>query len=283
MSGTTAVATFAELHHAPQGFVMPNCWDVGSALLLADAGFPALATTSAGIAFSLGKQDYWVKDPRFTVSQAEMFERIAAIVEAVKVPVSADLEAGYGDSPEAVAETVRLAVQVGLAGANIEDKRPKGELYEEQLAVERVVAAKEALQAARTDFVLTARTDAMLVEGPAGLDSAIRRANLFREAGADCLYAPGGSDLPTVQRLVAEVPGPLNVVVGLSAGVSNVNELLALGVQRISLGGSLARAALGFLRQAAQALYQTGGLGYAAGQIPQAELNGLFQRARRLS
>jgi len=276
------VSAFAALHRARPGFVMPNAWDAGSALVLASAGFPAIATTSAGIAFSLGKQDYAVSDARLGVSREEMFLRMREIADAVALPVNGDLEAGFGDAPEAVAATVRLAIEAGLAGGNLEDKRPGAGLYDEALAVERIAAAREAIDAQGSAFVLTARTDALQSPSEDALAACIRRANRFREAGADCLFAPGASDVPTVRRLVREIAGPLNVVMGLGTAEGNARELLAAGVQRISLGGSIARAALGFVRRAAEELRDRGTIGFAAGQIGHGELNALFASGRGL-
>lgn len=282
MSQTEArAAAFAALHHGPPGFVMPNAWDVGSALVLADAGFSAIATTSAGIAFSLGKQDYQVSDGRLAVSREEMFERMGQIAGAVTLPVNGDLEAGFGDRPEQVADTVRLAIATGLAGGNIEDKRPGGSLYDEGLAVERIAAARAAIDAAGSAFVLTARTDAFQSSSPGALAAVIGRANRFREAGADCSFAPGASDIDTVRTLMREIAGPLNVVLGLGGSEGSAPALLAAGVQRVSLGGSIARSALGFVRRCAQELRDAGSIGFAAVQIPQPELNALFARARR--
>jgi 2-methylisocitrate lyase-like PEP mutase family enzyme len=275
-------AAFAALHRSRPGFVMPNAWDAGSALVLADAGFSAIATTSAGIAFSLGKQDYQVSDGRLAVSREEMFERMSQIARAVALPVNADLEAGFGDEPEQVADTVRLAIEAGLAGGNIEDKRPGGPLYDESLAVERIAAARSAIDCAGSAFVLTARTDAFQSSTPGALAAVIGRVNRFREAGADCLFAPGVSDLGAVRTLVREIAGPLNVVMGLGSSEGNAPALLAAGVQRISLGGSIARSALGFVRRCAQELRDAGSIRFAALQIPQPELNALFARTRSL-
>jgi len=272
-------AAFADLHHARPGFVMPNAWDAGSALVLASAGFRAIATTSAGIAFSHGKQDYQVGDARLAVSRDEMLARMREIADAVLLPVNGDLEAGYGDSPEAVADTIGLAIDAGLAGGNIEDKRPRADLYDESLAVERIRAAREAIDRSRSRFVLTARTDALQSGSAAALADAIRRANRYREAGADCLFAPGPSDLEAVRILVKEIDGPLNVVMGLGTAQGNTRDLLAAGVARISLGGSIARSALGFVRRCAEELRDRGTITFAAMQIPQAELNALFARA----
>ncbi|HEU4430711.1 MAG TPA: isocitrate lyase/phosphoenolpyruvate mutase family protein [Myxococcota bacterium] len=271
---------FAALHRSRPGFVMPNAWDAGSAVVLADAGFAAIATTSAGIAFALGKQDYQVSDARLAVSRDEMFARMREIARAVALPVNGDLEAVFGDAPEQVAETVKLAIEAGLAGGNIEDRRTDGPLYDEGLAVERIAAARAAIDAAGSAFVLTARTDAFQSRAPDALATVVARANRFREAGADCLFAPGPSDLETVRTLVREIAGPLNVVMGLGTAEGNARELLGAGVQRISLGGSIARSALGFVRRCAQELRETGSITFAAGQIPQPELNALFERAR---
>jgi 2-methylisocitrate lyase-like PEP mutase family enzyme len=278
LSREARARAFKALHEATPGFIMPNAWDAGSALVLADAGFKAIATTSGGIAFSLGKSDYTPSAARFAVSRAEMFARIREIVAAVDLPVNGDLEAGYGDSPEAVAETIRMAIDAGLAGGNIEDKRPDANaLYDEGLAVERIAAAREAIHAAGSAFVLTARTDALVWAGTDAMETCIRRANKFRAVGADCLFTPGSSDIAVITRLVRDIDGPLNIVFGLAAGGSP-GEWIAAGVQRVSTGGSLARAALGLLRESARELQRGGAISYVARQLPQAELNALFER-----
>jgi 2-methylisocitrate lyase-like PEP mutase family enzyme len=269
---TEAARQFLALHTAPQGFILPNAWDAGTAAVLAAQGFPAIATTSAGIAFSLGQPDYQVADPGRAITRARMFERIAEIVAAVDVPVSADLEAGYGDSPEAVAETVRMAVAAGLAGGNIEDKIPgRPALYDETLAVERIAAARQAAP----DFVLNARTD-VLLQPDGEVETAIRRGRLFLEVGADCVFVPGTVDPEVARALVRGIGGPVNLVMGLGTSAGNTHELIALGVQRITVGGSLARAALGFLRDAAQELLRDGTVGYSRSQMSAGELARLF-------
>lgn len=278
MPPSTPGEAFLALHRRAGGFVMPNAWDAGSAIVLAEAGFKAIGTTSAGIAFSMGLQDYG-SAATLGVSREAMFTRMAEIARAVGIPVNGDLEAGYGDTPEAVAETVRLAIDAGLAGGNIEDKVPfEPRLYDEGLAAERIAAAREAIEASGEAFVLTARTDALAVSGD--LDEAIRRANLYRQAGADCLFAPGPADLETSGALVRGIEGPVNVVIGLAGAAPGTSALLALGVQRISLGGTIARAAFGFLRKAAQELREHGTLGFAADQITAGELNRMFAEAR---
>ncbi|MFO1012547.1 MAG: isocitrate lyase/phosphoenolpyruvate mutase family protein [Caulobacteraceae bacterium] len=268
--------TFLDLHRQPGGFIMPNAWDAGSAAVLAAVGFPAIATTSAGIAFSLGRQDYAVTDPTRGVPREMMFERMAEIAQAVPIPVNGDLEAGWGDSPDDVARTIADAIAAGLAGGNIEDKIPgHGALYDEQLAIDRIVAARETIAAKGSDFVLCARTDA-IVWSADGLAEAVRRSNFYREAGADLLYAPGASDLPRVELLVREVEGPINVVLGLESTAGNAHALIAAGVKRISVGGSMARATLGYLRRCAEGLAADGGVSFAEGGIAHAELNSLF-------
>lgn len=272
------------LHRASGGFVLPNAWDAGSAIILAAEGFPAIATTSAGIAFSLGKQDYQVSDPRLAVSREEMFARIGEIVRAVDAPVNGDLEAGWGDAPADVARTLDMAIDAGLAGGNIEDKAPGVEgLYDEALAVERIAAGAEAIRRRGAAFVLNARTDALLVPDPDGFATCVRRANRFIEAGAGCVFAPGARDIQTIRRLAAEIEGPLNIVVGLGDAPADVAAILAAGVQRVSLGGTIARSALAFVQRCARELREHDAIGFADGQTPAAELNQLFARARRPS
>lgn len=273
--------TFKAMHRASRGFVMPNAWDAGSAILLAASGVGAIATTSAGIAFSMGRPDYNVRDPRLAVPRAVMFERMREIVEAVALPVNGDLEEGYGDRPEAVAETIKLAIEAGLAGGNIEDRSPRIEgLIDEQLAADRIRAARAAIDASGSDFVLCARTDAFQVPGEDALKTGIRRMNLFHDAGADCVYPPGVADLDTIRTLVKESHAPVNIVTGLRAPLA-VADLLDAGVARISLGGSIARAALGFVQRSVRELSEQGTLGFAAGQLSGRELNALFVRARQ--
>lgn len=273
---------FLALHRTKAGFVLPNAWDAGSAILLVDAGFEAIATTSGGIAFSLGKPDYHLGDADLAVSRDEMFDRIRAIVEAVPVPVSADLESGYGDYPEAVAETIGLAIEAGLAGGNIEDRVPgQGHLYDEALAVARIAAARATIDARGTKFVLNARTDSFFMTRD-GLRNAIRRANLYRDAGADCIFAPGAADIETIRVLAKEIAAPLNVVAGLGpAATLAPRAMLEVGVQRVSLGASIARAVMGFVRACAQEVRDCGTVAYAERQIPQTELNALFVKTRR--
>ena len=270
---------FRALHSRSPGFIMPNAWDAGSAVILAEAGFPAIATTSAGIAFTMARPDYDERHAHLAVTRNEMFDRAQQIVRAVSVPVSGDLEAGYGDRPEAVASTIAMAIDAGLSGGNIEDKNPQtGALYDETLAAERIAAARATIDASGVVFVLTARTDPFLTATENPLAESIRRANRYREAGADCLYPAGASALDAVRTLVREIGGPVNIVTGLGSAKLSPQALLDAGVQRVSLGGSLARSALGFLRRCARELREGASIDFAEIQISQRELNDLFVR-----
>ncbi|GLQ79202.1 2-methylisocitrate lyase [Mesorhizobium huakuii] len=270
---------FKALHLAEQGFVMPNAWDAGSAVILADGGLPAIGTTSAGIAFSLGKPDFDIRDAGSVLTREEMFQRLRQIVDAVSLPVNGDLEDGYGPDAQTVAETIRLAMAAGLAGGNIEDNNPRAEgLYDEGLAVERIRAAKTTIEASGGAFVLNAKIDAFLVGVPDPLATAIRRANLFLEAGADSVYPCGPNDLDTIRTLVSEINGPVNIVIGWGPVPLSVPVLLDIGVKRISLGGSIARSALGLVRRSVRELCDQGTINFAADQIGQQELNALFSR-----
>jgi 2-methylisocitrate lyase-like PEP mutase family enzyme len=272
MQQSERAQAFLALHRQPGGFILGNAWDAGSAVLMASEGFAAIATTSAGVAFSLGKPDYRVGDTGLAVSREAALRRLAEMAAAVDIPVNADLEDGYGEAPDAVAETVRLAVAAGAAGGNIEDIGAGPGLYDEALSVERIAAAREAAP----DFVLNARTDALQVDGPAGMAEAIRRGNRYLEAGADCVFVPGTGDLALIRTLAREIAGPLNIVVGLTSANATARQMLEAGVQRISTGGSIARAALGLVRRASRELLDQGTYVFGAGQIGQGELNALY-------
>ncbi len=284
MTSSTPAArcrAFFDLHQTERGFVMPNAWDAGSAVILAEEGFAAIGTTSAGIAFAMGKPDYSVSDTRAAVTRDEMLDAIGRIVAAVAAPVNADLESGYGDTPEQVAETVRLAIAAGAAGCNLEDvDRASGSLFDEDAAVARIAAARAAIDSSSCTFVLTARTDVFLLGDDKAMQRAIQRGNRFLEAGADCIFTPGVTDTARARTLAREIAGPLNLVVGLNEASSSALNLIDAGVQRISVGGSIARAALGLVRRSARELRERGTVGYAAQQIPQAELNALYERHR---
>ena len=264
------------LHARPGIFVIPNPWDAGSARILATLGFEALATTSAGFAFSLGKPD-----AQGAVSRADTLANARSIVDATSLPVSADLENGFGDDPETCAETIRLAAETGLAGGSIEDATGRADdpIYPFALSVERVAAAVQAVRALPFPFVLTARAE-NLINGRPDLNDTIRRLEAFAAAGADVLYAPGlksRDDIAAVIKAVA--PKPVNVVMGLSGPRFSLDELASLGVKRVSLGSSLARAAYGAFLDAAREIRDTGTFAFAVRAAPYAALNDMFKRS----
>lgn len=259
-------AAFLALH-AGRGFVLPNAWDAGSARILEQVGFPAVATTSAGIAWSRGVPDGGAVD------RDTMLEAVGRIASVVDVPVTADLEAGYGDTAEEVGRTVAMAVELGVVGGNLEDARPGG-LYEVAEAVDRVAAARAA--APSGTFVLNARTDTYF--GPVAGDpfeETVERATRYVEAGADCIFVPGVVEEDTIRRLVEAIPAPLNVVAGLASTI-DAPTLVALGVRRVSLGGGLARAAYGLVERAGRELLDGGTLGFLDGAIGYADLQRRF-------
>ena len=254
------------LHERPGAFVIPNPWDAGSAKILTALGFEALATTSAGCAFSKGHLD---STPEMTL---DVILQIAKeIVDATPLPVSADLQNGFGHEPKICAETIRRAAAAGLAGGSIEDSTgdPQNPIYDLQLATERVAAAAEAAHA--SSFLLTARAENFL-HGRSDLDDTIRRLQSFAKAGADVLFAPGLASLEAIRTLCASVSKPVNVVMGLPSGAFSVEGLAAAGVKRISVGGSFARAAMGALVRAAREVKEKGTFTYAADALPSAEV-----------
>lgn len=259
---TDKAAALLALHTGP-GFVLPNAWDAGSARILEQVGFPAIATTSAGIAWSCGVPDGGALD------RDRMLEHVGRIVAAVGVPVTADLEAGYGDTADAVGRTLARAVELGAVGGNLEDAG-KGGLFGIDEAVDRLAAARDA--APRGTFVLNARTDTYLggTTGDAFAET-VERAVRYIEAGADCVFVPGVVEENTIRRLAAAIPGPLNVVAGL-ANTIDAPTLFSLGVTRVSLGGSLARAALSMLERAGRELLDSGTLSFLDDAIPYPDL-----------
>jgi 2-methylisocitrate lyase-like PEP mutase family enzyme len=254
------------LHQRPGAFVIPNPWDAGSAKILAALGFEALATTSAGCAFSRGYLD---SAPEMT--REVILQNSKEIVDATHLPVSADLQNGFGHSPDVCAETIRLAAAAGLAGGSIEDATGDTNIpiYDFQLATERVAAAAEAAHASQ--FLLTARVENFLHDRP-DLDDTIRRLQSFSRAGADVLYAPGLTSLDAIRAVCASVPKPVNVLMGFTGATFSVEELAAAGAKRISVGGSFARAALGALVQAAREVKEKGTFSYAADALPSTEI-----------
>jgi 2-methylisocitrate lyase-like PEP mutase family enzyme len=268
-SQTEKIARFRALHAAPGAFVIPNPWDAGSARMLAGLGFTALATSSSASAGTLGRRDYGV-----TREQALAMAR--AIVEAVAVPVSADLEDGFGAAPEAVRETIRRAAEIGLAGCSIEDAPGNAAPYDFNHAVERVAAAVEANRALPVPLVLTARAENYL-RGKPDLDDTIRRLQAFEKAGADVLFAPGLPDLAAVRSVCAAVSKPVNVIGAMQNGALSVAELADAGVKRISLATAFYRAAMTGLHDAAVEVREKGMFGFVARAMPSPELNAFMQ------
>jgi 2-methylisocitrate lyase-like PEP mutase family enzyme len=267
---------FKALHERPGIFVAPNPWDAGSAKMLASLGFEALATTSAGLAFSLGKPD-----GDRTVTRQDTLDNARIILEATHLPVAADLENGYGDDPDTCAETILLAGEAGLAGGSIEDAtgRPGDPIYPFGLAVERVKAAVKAARSLPFPFTLTARAE-NLIYGRPDLKDTIRRLEAFADAGADVLFAPGLTTREEIAAVVKAIaPRPLNVVMGLNDADFSLDELAALGVKRISLGSSLARVAYGAFFRAAEEIRQKRNFGFAKGTMSYGEINKLFREA----
>ena len=265
---------FKDLHSAEGIFVMPNAWNAGSACMLEAAGFPAVGTTSAGIAFCLGLPDY-----EGALNREAALEETHRIAGAVRIPVSVDAENGYGHAPEEVAETIRRVAATGAVGASIEDYAAAygtGGLYDRALAAERIEAAAASAASLPLPFTLTARAECYLVGHPDPFRESVARATAYRDAGADCLYVPGISDAETIGRLVKEVGAPINVVMGLAGRPMSVNQLEDLGVKRVSIGGSLARATFGLIRRAAAEIRDHGTFTYAREQVPDSELCRFF-------
>lgn len=258
MAATDIGARFRALHHQDQAFVIPNPWDAGSARLMAGMGFKALATTSAGFAAAIGKSDG-------LTSRDEALAHCRDLTQATPLPVSADLENGYGDRPEDAAETVRGAAAAGLAGCSIEDYAgPKGGIYDFGLALERVTAAVEAARSLPNDFVLTARAENLIRNRP-DLDDTIKRLQAFDAAGADVLYAPGLRDIATVTQVCAAVSKPVNVLMGGTSDMT-VQSLSEAGAKRISVGAAMTWAAYGEMMKVAREIMETGRFDY--GETP---------------
>ena len=262
--------TFRALHQRDRAFIIPNPWDVGTARLLQSLGFEALATTSAGFAFSIGKPDG-------AVDRETMLGHAAAVVAATDLPVSADLENGYGDEPPHVAETVRLAANVGLAGCSIEDVGTRREQapYELSLATERIHAAAEVAHSLSFPFMLTARAENYLIGRPDIRDT-IARLQAYQNAGADVLFAPGLTSRQDIITLVRSVDRPVNVIMGLQGVQLNLAELSEIGVKRVSVGSALSRVALGAFLRGAREMQADGTFTFADDAVKYADLNAMF-------
>jgi len=262
---------FRSLHERPVAFIIPNPWDVGAARILAHLGFEALATTSSGFAFSIGKCDG-------AVGRERMIAHVSEIASATDLPVSADLENGYGDSPETAAETIRLAAAAGVVGGSIEDStgNPDAPIYDKQHAADRIRAAAEAARSLPFPFTLTARAENYL-HGRPDLADTIARLQAYQEAGADVLYAPGLATKDDIAAVVRSVDRPINVLVGLGSVPLTLSELSALGVRRVSTGSALCRAALGGFLRAAREMREHGTFNYVKDAANSREISAMFK------
>ena len=262
--------TFRALHEQEGIFVIPNPWDIGTARILAAMGFQALATTSAGMAFAMGQAEA-------TVGREASFAHCREMVNATALPVSADLEKGFGDSPEAVADCIQQAADIGLAGCSIEDHTNRAEdpIFDFSLAIDRIAAAVEVCRAQPNDFVLTARCENFLWGRP-DLNDTIKRLQAFSEVGADVLYAPGLQDLDTIRTVCANVDKPINVVMGMPGATFGIEQLAEAGVKRISVGSAFARVALGAFVTAAREIREEGTFTFSDTAMGFEELNQFF-------
>jgi len=266
---------FRQMHRGSNILVLPNAWDVVSARLFEEAGFGAIATTSAGVAFTLGYPDGQ------KISREEMLARVARIARAVRTPVTADVESGYGNRPEDAASTALGVIEAGAVGMNLEDGtgNPAKPLSELPLQLERIHAVREAAMKTNVLLVLNARTDIYLDQvGPKGsrYDETLKRAIAFRDAGADCIFVPGLHDADTIGRLVKDLKCPLNILVG--PGAPSVATLERLGVARLSVGSAIMRATLGAAKRAAEELKTSGTYAALEGGVPYGDLNNLLSR-----
>lgn len=266
---------FESLHRKGRCFVIPNPWDAGSAKLLEYLGFPALATTGAGFAFSQGKTD-------LSINAKAMLPHLSQLCDISSLPISADLQNGFGDTPEEAAITIAEAAKTGIVGGSLEDASgdPKHPIYNMGLARERIRHAAQAVKALDFKFMLTARAENYLYGNP-DLNDTIRRLQAYQEAGADVLFAPGIQSKADIRSTLGSIDRPLNVLVGLPGEQLTLAELSELGVTRISLGGSLARMAYGALIQAINDITATGSFGYARNAISGKEINAIFDRPHR--
>jgi 2-methylisocitrate lyase-like PEP mutase family enzyme len=262
---------FRDLHRGPKILVLPNAWDVASARILENAGVAAIATTSAGVAFTLGYPDGQ------KISRQEMLSVVARIAAKVKIPVTADVEAGYGNRPEDAALTARAVIEAGAVGLNLEDRTDDRRLVDLSLQLEKIAAVRETSRMMGFPLVLNARTDVYLLElgkAESRFAEALNRLIAFREAGADCLFAPGIRDLEVISRLVRELQHPVNILAG--PGSPSIPELQGIGVARVSLGSSTMRATLGLVQRMAQELQTTGTYSSLEGAPSHTEVNKLL-------
>jgi 2-methylisocitrate lyase-like PEP mutase family enzyme len=273
MSQAEKGRVFRSLHQRERAFIIPNPWDIGTARLLAHLGFEALATTSMGYAFSSGQRDN-------TVGRDQMLAHISEIASATDLPVSADLENGFGDAPEFVAETIRLAAAAGVVGGSIEDStgRPDRPIYDKEHAVERIHAAAEVLRALPFPFTLTGRAENYL-HGRPDIKDTIARLQAYQEAGADVLYAPGLATQDDIAAVVSSVDRPVNVLMGLQGVLLSLDTLSAIGARRISVGSALSRTALGAFLRAAREMREHGTFTFANDAASSREISAIFAPA----
>jgi 2-methylisocitrate lyase-like PEP mutase family enzyme len=262
---------FSALHQRAGAFIIPNPWDIGSARMLAHLGFEALATTSAGYAFSIGRPDYGV-------GREAMIGHVSVLAAATELPLSADLENGFSDAPEGAAETIRMAAAAGAVGGSIEDATGNAErpIYEPGLAAERVRAAAESGRGLGFPFTLTARAENYL-HGRRNLKDTITRLQAYQEAGADVLYAPGLTSKEEIATLVRSMDRPVNVLTGIAGIAMSLADLAAIGVKRVSVGGALARAAYGSFLRAAREMREEGTFGFVETAADSREIIAAFQ------
>lgn len=264
---------FRELHARPGTFIIPNPFDIGSAKVLQHLGFEALATTSSGFAYSMGRLDY-------RVTRDEAIAHSKALVDATDIPVSADLENGFGDDAEIVAETVRMAARAGLAGCSIEDstQRDADPIYSLELAVDRIRAAAGMARSIGRAFTLTARAENYL-HGRRDLKDTIARLQAYQDAGADVLYAPGLTSIDDVRTLISEVDRPVNVLAGMASATFTVEQLAAVGAKRISVGGALSRVALAAVIRAGREMREQGSFTFVKDPISSREIGEMMSGA----
>ncbi|MFK7997890.1 MAG: isocitrate lyase/phosphoenolpyruvate mutase family protein [Granulosicoccus sp.] len=274
-----AAETFKALHQSSSLFVMPCAWDAFSAMLFERAGFPCIGTTSGGVNWVRGRKDYVYSTPR-----TEMLSAYGEIAKATNLPVSGDLENGYGVSPEEVADTIKGSIEAGMVGGSIEDQCvvpsdeqfSNGELIEFSCAVERISAAREAAQSAGFPYTLTARCEVYYTNCDDPYGQAVKRLNAYREAGADCLFVPGLNDLESLENLVRDVDGPISFGMGATPVPLTLTMLEDVGIRRVSTGGGLTRATFGFLQDAAEELVSKGTFSYLNGALSETAVNRVF-------
>lgn len=271
MSSTSKGSVFRDLHNSSQLFVMPNPWDVGTARIFSKCGFKALATTSGGFAYSLGKKD------GLGVTREEALQHTKDIVNATTLPVTADLENGYGDTPEEIAQMIMDVASTGAAGCSIEDYtgNPQSPIYEHTLAVERIQAAHEARLSLPEDFVITARCE-KFVWGQPDLDSVIKRLQAFEQAGADALYAPAVEDFADIKRMTEELNSPINILMSTPNLPYGISELQEIGIKRVSVGSAIAQRAYGAAIEAVKEISEKSTFTFLNSTIDYEKLEGWF-------